>query len=110
MKNEIRRARARIEDHIRLTECRRSAMLSEVAEADVWLKLENTQLSGSFKIRGVMNRLLTLSPDEKSKRLVTASTGNHGAAFAHGVTQLGHRGPAGLTSTLTPGVTLRVSP
>jgi threonine dehydratase len=58
----------------------------------VWLKLENTQLSGSFKLRGVMNRLLTLAPDEKGKRLVAASTGNHGAAFAHGVTRLGLEG------------------
>jgi threonine dehydratase len=92
MKNAVLEAYARIEPHIRLTECRRSAVLSEVAGADVWLKLENTQLSGSFKLRGVMNRLLTLAPDEKGKRLVAASTGNHGAAFAHGVTRLGLEG------------------
>jgi threonine dehydratase len=92
MKNAVLEAHARIEPHIRLTECRRSAVLSEVAGADVWLKLENTQLSGSFKLRGVMNRLLTLAPDEKGKRLVAASTGNHGAAFAHGVTRLGLEG------------------
>ncbi len=92
MKNAVLEAYARIEPHIRLTECRRSAALSEVAGADVWLKLENTQISGSFKLRGVMNRLLTLVPDEMGKPLVAASTGNHGAAFAHGVTRLGLEG------------------
>ena len=101
MKNEIRQARVRIEDHIRLTECRRSAALSQVAGADVWLKLENTQLSGSFKLRGVMNRLLSLAPAEKGKRLIAASTGNHGAAFAHGVTKLGLEGLLFLPKTIT---------
>jgi len=92
MKNEIRQARARIENHIRLTECRRSAALSEASGADVWLKLENTQISGSFKLRGVMNKLLSLSEEDRRRRLVAASTGNHGAAFAHAVTQLGLEG------------------
>jgi len=101
MKNEIRQARARIEDHIRLTECRRSAALSQVAGADVWLKLENTQLSGSFKLRGVMNRLLSLASAENGKRLIAASTGNHGAAFAHGVTKLGLEGLLFLPKTVT---------
>ena len=89
MKDTILEAHARIAPQIRLTECRYSPALSEAAGADVWLKLENTQLSGSFKLRGVMNRLLTLAPDEKGKRLVAASTGNHGAAFAHAVGKLG---------------------
>ena len=68
---------------------RHSPALSEASGAQVWLKLENRQLSGSFKLRGVMNRLLALSPDERSRRLVAASTGNHGAAFAHGVREVG---------------------
>ena len=54
----------------------------------MWLKLENTQLSGSFKLRGVMNKLLSLTDEERSRRLVAASTGNHGAAFAHAVANL----------------------
>jgi len=92
MNDQVNEARNRIENHIRLTDCRRSAALSETARADVWLKLENTQLSGSFKLRGVMNKLLSLSVDDRSRQLVTASTGNHGAAFAHGVTELGLEG------------------
>ncbi len=92
MNDRVSEARNRIKNHIRLTECRRSSALSEVSGADVWLKLENTQLSGSFKLRGVMNKLLSLSADDRSRQLVAASTGNHGAAFAHGVTQLGLEG------------------
>jgi len=101
MKNTILEAHARIAPHILLTECRYSPALSEAAGADVRLKLENTQLSGSFKLRGVMNRLLTLAPDEKGKRLVAASTGNHGAAFAHAVAELGLEGLLFLPKTVT---------
>ncbi len=92
MKDQVCEARNRIEGHISLTDCRQSSALSEVSGADVWLKLENTQVSGSFKLRGVMNKLLSLSAEDRSRQLVAASTGNHGAAFAHGVTQLGLEG------------------
>jgi threonine dehydratase len=101
MKQAVLDARARITPHIRLTECRRSPALSRAADAEVFLKLENRQLSGSFKLRGVMNRLLMLAPEEKGKRLIAASTGNHGAAFAHGVTQLGLEGLLFLPTTVT---------
>jgi threonine dehydratase len=81
-------ARDRIRSHIRTTECRFSQALSTASGAEVFLKLENLQLSGSFKLRGVFNKLLTLSPNDRAKRLVAASTGNHGAAFAHAVSEL----------------------
>ncbi len=92
MKDAVLEARSRIASHIRRTECLRSQALSEAAGAEVWLKLENRQISGSFKLRGVMNKLLTLSTAERSRSLVAASTGNHGAAFAHAVTELGLEG------------------
>ena len=101
MRDGVLAAQARIAPHIRLTECRRSPALSRAADAEVFLKLENRQLSGSFKLRGVMNRLLMLAPEEKGKRLIAASTGNHGAAFAHGVTQLGLEGLLFLPTTVT---------
>lgn len=101
MKDAVLEAHARIAPHIWLTECRYSPALSRAAGAEVFLKLENRQLSGSFKLRGVMNRLLTLAPEEKGKRLIAASTGNHGAAFAHGVTQLGLDGLLFLPKTVT---------
>jgi threonine dehydratase len=88
MRTAVLEARERIAPHIRHTECGRSAALSDASGAEVFLKLENTQLSGSFKLRGVMNKLLSLSAAERGRRLVAASTGNHGAAFAHGVAAL----------------------
>jgi threonine dehydratase len=67
-------------------------MLCEKVGAEVWLKLENLQLSGSFKLRGVINTILSLSPADSRRLLVAASTGNHGAAFAHAVSLFGLRG------------------
>lgn len=60
----------------------RSDALSEITGADVWLKLENRQRTGSFKIRGATNRLLTLSDEQRAQGCVAASSGNHGAAVA----------------------------
>jgi len=89
MKDAVVEARTRITPHIRLTECRHSEALSRAADAEVYLKLENRQISGSFKLRGVMNKLLSLTSNERNQRLVAASTGNHGAAFAHAVGEFG---------------------
>ncbi len=89
MKDAVIEARERIKAHIRLTDCRRSEALSTNTGAEVFLKLENRQLSGSFKLRGVMNKVLSLNSEERAQRLVAASTGNHGAAFAHAVVELG---------------------
>jgi threonine dehydratase len=102
MKRAVESARRRIAPHIRCTECRRSAALSAATGAEVWLKLEQTQISGSFKIRGVMNRLLSLSAEERGRRLVAASTGNHGAAFAHGVAELDLDGLLYLPTNTSP--------
>ena len=50
---------------------------------DVYLKLESLQVTGSFKIRGAANRLMALTEDERSRGVVTSSSGNHGTAVAH---------------------------
>jgi threonine dehydratase len=55
----------------------------------VYLKLENQQQSGSFKLRGVANRIASLGPAAVGVKLIAASTGNHGAAFAHVLAELG---------------------
>ena len=60
-----------------------------LAVGEVSFKLENFQYTGSFKARGAMNKLLTLTPEQLLKGVVTASTGNHCAAVAHGMRQLG---------------------
>lgn len=82
-------AEARIRPHVRETPVVHSPALSDVAGAEVWLKCENLQVTGSFKVRGATNRLLALSPDERRGGVVAASSGNHGVAVAHAGAALG---------------------
>jgi threonine dehydratase len=82
-------AEKRIRPHIRETPLDHSFYLSAIADGSVSLKLENLQHTGSFKIRGAMNKLLSLTPEERQAGVVTASTGNHGLAVAYGLSQLG---------------------
>lgn len=79
---EVLHAEERIRPYIRETMLEHSAYLSHVGSANVHCKLENLQHTGSFKARGAMNKLLSLTPEERTRGLVTASTGNHGAAVA----------------------------
>ena len=72
----------RINAYIRETPLDHSPFFSELTGANVYLKLENLQHTGSFKLRGAFNRLLTLSDDARKAGCVTASSGNHGAAVA----------------------------
>jgi threonine dehydratase len=70
----------------------RSRHFSDVAGADVFLKLENRQHTGSFKIRGAMNCLLSLSAERRDRGCVAASSGNHGAAVAYAMRALEMQG------------------
>lgn len=70
----------------------RSASFSDDLGAEVFFKLENIQKTGSFKLRGATNRLLTLSDEQRSLGCVAASSGNHGAAVARAMQQLGVTG------------------
>jgi threonine dehydratase len=92
VRKQVEDASHRIEAHINRTECRLAAVLSDEADGEVFLKLENLQHSGSFKLRGVLNKILSLSEEDSQKLLVTASTGNHGAAFVHAVGLFGLQG------------------
>lgn len=89
LKREITAAELRIRPYVRETPVDESAALGQATGARVLLKMEHLQLTGSFKLRGAMNRLLSLTPDEKGKGIVTASSGNHGAAVAYGLKALG---------------------
>ena len=84
----VKAAANRISEHVRRTPFERSVMMSELTGADVWLKLENQQYTGSFKFRGAMNKMLTLSQSERECGIYTASTGNHGAAVAYACQKL----------------------
>jgi threonine dehydratase len=92
LKKEAERAERTIRKYIRETPAEYSPFFSLAGDCNVYLKLENLQLTGSFKLRGTMNKLLSLSRKEKKTILITASSGNHGAAFAYGVKKLGLRG------------------
>ena len=85
---EIRRAEERIRPHIRETILEYSPILSELGGANVYCKLENLQHTGSFKARGAMNKVLSLAPEQRASGVVTASTGNHGAAVAYSLGKL----------------------
>lgn len=85
---QIRLAASRIRPHIVETPLRLSPTLSERTGAEVYLKLENRQHTGSFKLRGATNKLLNLTAEERARGVVTASTGNHALAVARAAAQL----------------------
>jgi len=87
-----KRAAERIAGHILRTPLQRSGLFSEQLGADIYFKLENSQTTGSFKLRGATNRLLTLSDEQRARGCVTASSGNHGAAVACAMQKLGVSG------------------
>ncbi|MFQ5651322.1 MAG: threonine/serine dehydratase [bacterium] len=88
MAQEVERAESRIRPHIRETHLDWSPYLSKESRSNVWLKLENVQFTGSFKVRGALNKLLSLKEVQRKRGVVTASTGNHGAAVAFGLRKL----------------------
>jgi len=81
-----------IRSYVRETPVEYSLPLSSLLQCQVYLKLENMQHTGSFKVRGAMNKLLSLSADQRARGIVAASSGNHGIAVAFGLYQLGLRG------------------
>ena len=88
---DVRAAATRIEGIVRRTPLERSDALSGIAGADVHLKLESLQRTGSFKLRGAVNFVASLPDEARARGLVTASAGNHGlgvalAARLHGAT------------------------
>ncbi len=84
-------ARKRIRGLVRETPLESSPFLSDMCGGEVWLKLENQQLTGSFKARGALNKLLRLSAEERSRGIVAASSGNHaqGVGYAAGMLGVG---------------------
>jgi len=80
---DIYLARQRIAPLAKRTPLVPSPLLSELVGASVHLKLENLQETGSFKIRGAANNVLSLSDDQKARGAMTISTGNHGRAVSY---------------------------
>lgn len=79
----IREAHDRIRGDVRETPLEFSAPLSRALGAEVHVKWECDQTTGSFKLRGALNKLRRLSPEDRAKGIVSASTGNHGLAISH---------------------------
>lgn len=88
IKNEVLLAENRIRSYIKETSLDYALPLSKTTQANVFLKCENLQYTGAFKLRGALNKLLSLTPEQKKQGVVTASTGNHGAAVAFGLNKL----------------------
>jgi threonine dehydratase len=86
---DVWEARKRIAPVVKKTPLLYSHRLSEIAEASVYLKLENIHDIGAFKVRGAANKILSLSPEEQKYGVATFSTGNHGQAVAYVAQQLG---------------------
>ena len=85
----IEEARTRILGRLKRTPCIYAQVVSEAIGANVFLKLENLQTTGSFKERGALNRLLTLTDEEKQNGVIAASAGNHAQGVAFHATRLG---------------------
>ncbi|MBL8863648.1 MAG: threonine ammonia-lyase [Planctomycetes bacterium] len=79
---ELRRAAERLAPYVRRTPTVFSHSLSEATGQEVWLKLENLQRTGSFKIRGALNKVLSLPRERLERGLVAASAGNHAQGVA----------------------------
>src|SRR3954470_16484766 len=96
----IREAAARIGDSIRLSPCQLSKAVSAASGQQVFLKLENSQLTGSYKERGALNKILLLTPEQRRNGVIAASAGNHAQAVAY------HSGRLGIRATIVmPSIT-----
>lgn len=100
VKAEVLQAESRIRNYIRETYLDYSESLSSQSNSKVFLKLENLQVTGSFKARGSLNKVLSLSEAEQAKGIVTASTGNHGLGVANALTQTQTKGTIYLPETV----------
>lgn len=86
---DIIRAQNRISGLVTKTEMRKSLYLSNLTQGDVFLKLENIQITNAFKFRGAINKLIQIK--KNSQEIITASSGNHGQAVARASQELGFK-------------------
>jgi threonine dehydratase len=98
----VRAAENRIRKLVRETPLERSARLEELSGVPCWVKLENLQHTGSFKVRGALNALLSLPREQLGNGVVAASTGNHGAATAFAAEAVGTRATVFVPENVSP--------
>ncbi len=99
IRNKAEIAEKKIRGFIRETPLEYSPYLSRIGDCNVYLKLENQQLTGSFKIRGAMNKILS---SENQDEFITASSGNHGVAVAYTLRKLNLKGSVYLPENTSP--------
>lgn len=87
--SDIIKAKKNLEKIVKRTDLERSKSFSNMVGAQVYLKLENLQSTGSFKIRGAYNHISRLSPEDKERGVLCASAGNHAQGVAYAATKLG---------------------
>ena len=98
----LRAVHARLKPYIHRTPLLRSASLSRLTGHDVYLKAEMLQKTGSFKPRGMTNRLLLLSPEEKKRGAITFSAGNMAQGLAFGAAIAGMKAVVVMPTTASP--------
>ena len=86
---DVHAARERLRGSIYLSPCPPSQTLSSLTGRNIFLKLENLQMTGSFKERGALNRIATLTPEQAARGVVAASAGNHAQGVAYHATKRG---------------------
>ncbi|MCC6586159.1 MAG: threonine ammonia-lyase [Bryobacterales bacterium] len=86
---DVESAAARLRGSVYLSPCEHSRSLSELTGNEIYLKLENLQMTGSFKERGALNKLLTLTKDQRACGVIAASAGNHAQGVAYHASRLG---------------------
>ena len=88
--SDVFQAKKRIKDYVKVTPLVRAENLEKLFDgAEIWLKLENMQYTGAFKLRGVSNKMLTTQKEELQKGVTAASSGNHAQAVSYMAQQLG---------------------
>ena len=88
---DIEAAQRRLRESIYYSPCPHSQMLSALTGREIFLKLENLQMTGSFKERGALNRIALLTPEQAGRGVIAASAGNHAQGVAHHATKHGIR-------------------
>jgi threonine dehydratase len=88
---DVQAAQERLRGSIYYSPCPHSQMLSALTGQQVYLKLENLQMTGSFKERGALNRIAMLTPEQEARGVVAASAGNHAQGVAYHATKRGIR-------------------
>jgi threonine dehydratase len=87
--SQIEEARRRLEGVVYKTPFAYAAHLSQLVGNEIYLKKENLQLTGAFKLRGAYNKIASLSPEQRKKGIVAASAGNHAQGVAYSANRLG---------------------